>query len=378
MAEFSDLARIYREVKYRAKNFEQFTLSVPPVNSRSPELPLPVGARNAVAVELQFDTLFTATAAENHIANSKASDAIQLIEFLDPGGGVYHDYPNYGVAATDATKPLNRLAQFMADDSSAIVTEEAGSDFGGAGTDTLTYDVVVPITIPANTNYRLRITPAAVTAIYAADVTMTTMTITATLYLSDEAVPQWYCRSKAITLGAVGVNPLAQNFKDGETIIGWYWVLVTTTEATSEVKLKKNAAAYFDAPATVFGTQTNMRYTFGARLTGETLVFTDSLTWDSRTTFDWRILSGGAAGTLRLMTFHPAGSAAESPDARNAASGYQPPTPTTASGTNVQSIPHAPTSAAAKAQASQTPAAGGAFSPGPGSFDRLRSAIARR
>lgn len=366
-----DLPRIYRELKHTVKNVERYTLQLPTAG-RSQEFPIVDGGRNIAGMRMIFQHNLTAAAAETHIANSVDSDIISLIEFLDDGGSIYQEYPNYGVAANAATKPLNRCALFFANDTDAV-TDAAAPDFAGAGSDTLDYAVIVPICIPSGAKYTFRVTQNPITSIYAADVVLSSVNLTLEVLVTDDPVPMWAVKGKAIAT-IVGTNPLAQFFKEGETIVGWLWQLVTTTEAqVSNVRLKKSGASYLDAPFSTWASITDNRYTEITRLTGEVLLFHDALVWDTKTVFEYNLSAG--AGTIRLLTFHPAGSAEASPDARNAQAAYKPPTPQSPSGITVPTQPAIAAQGAA-AQAVAASPGSGPLASGPGSFAAIR-ALAR-
>lgn len=367
--ELTDLARIWRDLKHQIKEEVRYTLTLPTTAGQSQSFEIKDGGRNVLALEFGFSIVMNATGAQARVANSKESDLIQKIEVLDEDDNVYADFPNYGVAADDSTKPGNRYAQFFADDTNMIVSDAALADFGGAGNATAAYDVIFPVCLPAGRHFKVRFTMAAITTVFAANVSITSANVTLTAYTTDAAVPTWRVKNRVVPT-QVGTAELSSLMTTG-TYAGMLVQLVTTTEAqVSRIQIQKNKTNFLDVNA--FGPLANKTAIKSAiaRLTGEALIWFQAFVFDGVTSFQVTLSAG--AGSIRIMSFHPEGSIDVAPASKQGAAGFQTPSASNTGGATVQTNPGAATAVVA------TPGAvgSGGIVAGPGAFQQLR-AIAR-
>lgn len=361
-AYLTNLARAYREKQYEIKTNEIQSF-VGSLGNPTGMVTLIDGGRNIAALDVEIIVPLIAAAAENHIANSVDSDWVQRLEILYPDGSPYMYFLNYGVAATDATKPLNRYAILWYNDANAVGSNAALPDFGGAGNGTSTYRVLIPCGIPAGKGFRIRIFFNAVTVGYAADVTGGAVTINVTPLTTDAPIDTYEIQCQSLA-NVVGVNGYNDKLPSGKTLAGMLIQLVTTTEAdVTRMFLKKSGAVYIDNAFALYGRQMDAM-TIPARLTGELLLFFDAIEWDLSGVFN--ITVNANAGTFRIVTFHPTGSARPTPGAQASSAGKQAPAAT--SGASAPVAP-APTSAQG-AQAA-------AFAVPP-SFQSARNQLVRR
>lgn len=316
MVTMEHIARAYREKKYQIKTNQRLGYTAA-IGTPSTEFPIQDGGRNILGLDLRIQFPLTATAIEAHIANSVVSDFIRRLQVLDSQSKPVHSYINYGVAADASTKPHNRLAILFFDDAGAL-SDPALPDFAGAGSQTVTYRVKLPIGIPKGAGYKLFLDFNPVTVAYAADVTVGTINITVRPLTTDEEIFTWEAHSQVLANIGIGLNTLSEKLPSGKTLGGMLFQLVTMAEAdVTNVQIEKAGAVFlnedFDYIASVMDTQY-----VPARLTSEVLYFGNSLVWDAAGVFS---ITTNVAGTVRLVTLHPTGSVAGSPGAQAAVQG---------------------------------------------------------
>jgi hypothetical protein len=321
----SNIARAYREAVYEIKTgkIQSYNFSL---NQTSPYFTISDGGRNIAGLELEWSLPLTAAAAENHVANTFAEDLIQRLEIVRGGVGdaLYQMFLNYsgGANANRGTRPLTRVSVLFYNDADSVT--DTIPDFGGAGGANLVYRVRVPIGIPAGAGFKVRFTTlAAITTLYAADVTAGLGVFTIRPLTTDAPVQMWEVKTQSFAL-VVGRNTINDRLPQGAPLVGYLAQTVTPLTA-ADISLwiiNKNGVEYRNDAYAAYVRGASVQYV-PALVADELLDWIDPVVWDLSGEFA-AVLTANA-GNMILTTFHPSGGTSPTPGAQAGAAAAQAP-----------------------------------------------------